>query len=343
MPSILSQREIDALLSALPVEDAGSSGSSMSPDALRVGRPVKTYDFRHPSKFSRDQIRTLEFLHETFARRLQTALSAYLRTVVQITMLNVEQGVYDEYVRQVPSPAVLYPVTMDPLPGRAALELHTNIVFIMVDRLLGGLGKGLGKGRELTDVEQTLLETVVWEVLSAIKEAWVNIVALQPRLGEIAFTPQFMQIAPHTETVLTIRFEVRILDGTGTMRICIPENVLEPVMGQLSDQALSAGTRRALSFEQTQDLRRNLDRVMIPVVGKLGEADISVDEVIGLKVGDVIELGRRTRDEIEVLVAGITKFHARPGILGRHNALRITQIVRGEEDEEETGSDAEAR
>ncbi len=343
MPSILSQREIDALLSALPVEDAGSSGSSMSPDAVRVGRPVKTYDFRHPSKFSRDQIRTLEFLHETFARRLQTALSAYLRTVVQITMLNVEQGVYDEYVRQVPSPAVLYPVTMDPLPGRAALELHTNIVFIMVDRLLGGLGKGLGKGRELTDVEQTLLETVVWEVLSAIKEAWVNIIALQPRLGEIAFTPQFMQIALATETVLTISFEVRILDGTGTMRICIPENVLEPVMGQVSAQALYSGTRRALSYEQNQDLRKNLDRVMVPIVGKLGEADISVDEVIGLKVGDVIELGRRTRDEIEVLVAGITKFQARPGILGRHNALRITQIVRGEDDEEEAGSDAESR
>src|SRR5437867_5204511 len=262
MPSILSQREIDALLSALPVEETSPGASS---DIAKVGKPVKTYDFRHPEKFSRDQLRTLEFLHENFARRLQTALSAYLRTVVQINMLGLEQGVYDEYTRQVPNPAVLYTISMDPLPGRAILELHPSIVFIIVDRLLGGLGKGLNKSRELTDVEQTLLETVVWEVLSSLKEAWGNIATLQPRLGEVAFTPQFMQIALSSETVLTISFEIRILDSAGTMRICIPENVLEPVMSQVTAQAFYAGSRRTLTLDQTTNLRRNLDRVRVPV------------------------------------------------------------------------------
>ncbi|HEV8635947.1 MAG TPA: flagellar motor switch protein FliM [Chloroflexota bacterium] len=331
MPSILSQREIDALLSALPVEDASPS-SAMSADLARVGKPVKTYDFRHPSKFSRDQIRTLEFLHETFARRLQTALSAYLRTVVQINMLGVEQGVYDEYVRQVPSPAVLYPISMDPLPGRAALELHTNVVFIIVDRLLGGLGKGLNKGRELTDVEQTLLETVVWEVLSALKESWANIATLQPRLGEVAFTPQFMQIALSSETVLTISFEIRILDSAGTMRICIPENVLEPVMSQVTAQAFYAGSRRTLTQDQTTNLRRNLDRVRVPVVGELGQTELTLQELVNLRPGDVIPLRRRARDELEVLVAGVPKFWARPGLVGRRTALKVTNVIPQEEE-----------
>jgi flagellar motor switch protein FliM len=331
MPSILSQREIDALLSALPVEDASPS-AALSADLVRVGKPVKTYDFRHPSKFSRDQIRTLEFLHETFARRLQTSLSAYLRTVVQINMLGVEQGVYDEYVRQVPSPAVLYPISMDPLPGRAALELHTNVVFIIVDRLLGGLGKGLNKGRELTDVEQTLLETVVWEVLSALKESWSNIATLQPRLGEIAFTPQFMQIALSSETVLTISFEIRILDSAGTMRICIPENVLEPVMSQVTAQAFYAGSRRTLTPDQTANLRRNLDRVSVPVVGELGETELTLQELVNLRPGDVIPLRRRARDELDVLVAGVPKFRARPGLVGRRAALKITGVVPQEEE-----------
>lgn len=325
MPSILSQREIDALLSALPVDEPATSAAGG--DSVRVGKPVKTYDFRHPSKFSRDQIRTLEFLHETFARRLQTALSAYLRTVVQINMLEVVQGVYDEYVRQVPNPAVLYPISMDPLPGRAALELHTNVVFIIVDRLLGGLGKGLSRGRELTDVEQTLLETVVWEVLSALKESWANIAALQPRLGDVAFTPQFMQIALSSETVLTITFEVRILDGAGTMRICIPESVLEPVMSQVTAQAFYAGSRRILSSGQSYDLRKNLDRVTVPVIGKLGETDVTIEDLLTMRVGDIIPLERRSKDEVEVLVAGVTKFRARPGVLGRHNALRITAAI----------------
>src|SRR5919204_3174632 len=329
MPSILSQREIDALLSALPVEEAAPGASA---DIGKVGKPVKTYDFRHPEKFSRDQLRTLEFLHENFARRLQTALSAYLRTVVQINMLGLEQGVYDEYTRQVPNPAVLYPISMDPLPGRAALELHTNIVFIIVDRLLGGLGKGLNKGRELTDVEQTLLETVVWEVLAALKESWSNIATLQPRLGEIAFTPQFMQIATSSETVLTISFEMRILDSAGTMRICIPENVLEPVMSQVTAQAFYAGSRRTLTSDQTANLRRNLDRVAVPVVGELGETELTLQELINLRPGDVIPLRRRAKDELDVLVAGVPKFRARPGLVGRRAALKITGLIPQEEE-----------
>jgi flagellar motor switch protein FliM len=307
MPSILSQREIDALLSALPVEDAASTSMSTSQsDSVRVGKPVKTYDFRHPSKFSRDQVRTLEFLHETFARRLQTALSAYLRTVVQINMLGVEQGVYDEYVRQVPNPAVLYPISMDPLPGRAALELHTNVVF-----------------------------TVVWEVLSALKESWANVATLQPRLGEIAFTPQFMQIAISSETVLTISFEIRILDSAGTMRICIPETVLGPVMEQLTAQTFYAGARRTLTPAQTTGLRRNLDRVTVPVVGQLGETELTINEVVNLRPGDVIPLRRRSKDELEVLVAGVPKFWARPGLVGRRTALKITGVVAQEDDEDE--------
>jgi len=332
MPSILSQKEIDALLSALPVEDA-APGSSV--EATRVGKPVKTYDFRHPDKFSRDQQRTLELLHDQFARRLQTALSAYLRTVVQINMLGLEQGVYEEYVRQVPSPAVLYPISMDPLPGRAVLELHPNVVFIIVDRLLGGLGKGLNKARELTDVEATLLETVVWEVLSSLKESWVNIVQLQPRLGDIAFTPQFLQVALSSETCLTISFEIRILDSAGTMRLCIPEGVFEPIMGQLSAQAYFASSRRALVASEQQMLRKKLERVRVPLVGQLGEAQVSVSELTNLRPGDVIPLERRSHEELEVLVAGRPKFYARPGLLGRHIALKITGLVPDEDADEE--------
>lgn len=332
MPSILSQREIDALLSALPVEEAAPGASA---DIAKVGKPVKTYDFRHPEKFSRDQLRTLEFLHENFARRLQTALSAYLRTVVQINMLGLEQGVYDEYTRQVPNPAVLYTISMDPLPGRAILELHPSIVFIIVDRLLGGLGKGLNKSRELTDVEQTLLETVVWEVLSSLKEAWTNVAALQPRLGDIASTPQFLQVALSTDTVLTISFEIRILDSAGTMRLCIPETVFEPIMDQVTAQAWFASSRKAQSPEQINQLRKHLDRVRVPLVAQLGSADISIEELINLRPGDVIPLERRSKEELEVTVAGRPKFYGRPGMTGRHMALKITGAVQEDDDVEE--------
>jgi flagellar motor switch protein FliM len=229
---------------------------------------------------------------------------------------------------------------MDPLPGRSVLELHPNVVFIIVDRLLGGLGKGLNKPRELTDVEATLLETVVWEVLSSLKESWSNIAALQPRLGDIAFTPQFLQVALSSDTVLTISFEIRILDSAGTMRLCIPEVVFEPIMGQISAQAYFASSRKALAPEQTREIRRQLERVQIPVIGQLGEAIVSIQDLVNLRPGDVIPLLRRSSDELEVVVSGKTKFFARPGIVGRRLALKVTRVAPREDADEEVESES---
>lgn len=327
MPGILSQREIDALLSALPAAESTAGDVPKSEN-----KPVKTYDFRRPDKFSKDQIRTLELIHDNFARRAGITLSARLRALVQINLISIEQVIYDEFVQQVPTPAVLYALTLDPLPGRAMLELHPSVAFIVVDRLLGGQGRALNRSRELTEVEMALIETVVWEILAAMKEGWTNVTTLQPKLtGDVGFTPQFLPIATATEICLVIAFEIRYGEESGLMRLCMPYVLLEPVLGQLTAQAWYASSRSTLPPERRAHLRQNLEAVKLPLIAVLGTTDLPIEEVLNLQKGDVILLDTSTTLDLTLTVAGRPTFSGRPGRVGRGLAVRVGEVRRDDD------------
>ena len=329
MAGILSQREIDALLSALPTSETRGS------DRGKPARLVKSYDFRRPDKFSKEQIRTLELIHDTFARRAGTTLSAHLRSLVAINLISIDQIIYDEFVQQVPVPAVLYQLSFDPLPGHALLELHPSVAFIVVDRLLGGQGRTLSRSRQLTDVEMTLLESVVWEILSAVKEAWANVTTITPKLGESAFTPQFLQIAVATEICLAIAFEVKFGEESGLMRLCLPYVVLEPVINNLTAQARYGSARAPSTPERQHSLQQSLEAVMMPLVAILGTTDLTVEQVLNLQRGDVLPLGTAARSNLTLTLAGEPKFRGAPGRSGRKLAMRITEVLGEEEDDYE--------
>jgi flagellar motor switch protein FliM len=338
VPGILSQREIDALLSALPTVEAPLADAPRS----QQNKPVKTYDFRRPDKFSKDQIRTLELIHDNFARRAGITLSAHLRALVQINLMSIEQVIYDEFVQQVPTPAVLYAMTLDPLPGRAMLELHPSVAFIIIDRLLGGQGRALNRSRELTEVEMALLEVVVWEVLAGMKEGWSNVTTLLPKLtGDVGFTPQFLPIATATEICLVIAFEIRYGEESGLMRLCLPYVLLEPVLGQLTAQTWYASSRSTLPPERRAHLRQNLEAVRVPLVAVLGTADLPVEEVLNLQKGDVIPLDTLTTADLTLNLAGRPKFRGRPGRIGRNLAVRIGEVLDEDDPLDPLGEDAD--
>ena len=323
-PGILSQEEIDALLSALPVDQAVAPG----PAPATAARTVKPYDFRRPDKFSKDQLRTLQILHESFARRVSSVLSAYLRTVVQVSLISIEQEAFGEFVQHLSNPAVLHVIELDPLPGRAILETSPDVAFAMLDRLLGGYGRALGRARELTDVELSLLETVVNHNLSCLRDAWANVASLNPRIADTAFTAQFLQVAVSTDVTISVLFELKMADCAGTLRICIPYNTLEPISSQLNAQVWFAASRRSLPQEQAEALRRHMNRVLVPLVVHLGSTVITVQELLSLQTGDVIDLEKGTTEELEVLVGNELRFRAQPGTLGKRVAARITSVVK---------------
>ena len=231
MTEILSQSEIDALLTAISTGQVDTT--DYSPKA--ASKAVKIYDFRRPDKFSKDQIRTLQMMHETFSRLNTTALSAQLRTQVSMHVASVDQLTYEEFLRSIPNPTTLAVVNMDPLAGAAVLEIDPPVSFAVLDRLFGGIGDPSAKtSREMTDIELSVMEGIIVRILGNLREAWSNVMDLRPRLGNIETNPQFAQIVPPNDMVVLVTMETKVGPVEGMTNLCIPFITIESVLERLS-------------------------------------------------------------------------------------------------------------
>jgi len=320
---MLSQWEIDAILGSLGGGKGGSAPSSAG------GRPAKLYDFRRPDKFSKENLRALRALHETFSRALAGSLSSYLRAGVQVKLSSVEQIIYDEYIQQLPHPTLVNLVKLDPLPSHALFELNLDIAFVMLDRLLGGSGHSIQKVRELTDIEYSLFRRLVGHMLVAYGGAWASIVELSPKLDEIVVNPQFVQAALPGDMAVFVLCEVKLFEKSGTISICLPQTVLEPVMDQLSAQSWLTSARRGESPEDSSDadIQRQLRAVQLDVSAELGRASLTMRELMDLRVGDVIKLNTGVDDDLTLHAEGKPKHLCRPGLLGRRLGVQVTRTL----------------
>lgn len=230
MTEVLSQAEIDQILAAINAGDT-------EPEEFRPrrdNRKIKIYDFKRPDKFSREQIRTVSIMHETFARSVTSMLSAYFRTMIHVHVASVDQLTYEEFIRSIPTPTTLSVVNMPPLPGSAVLEIDPAITAVMINRLFGGDDTFRYKPHELTDIERLAIGEVIDNIVSLLKESWENIIPLRPRVERIETNPQFIQVSPPTEMVVLVTLEVRAGDTEGMMNLCLPFLTMEPVMPKLS-------------------------------------------------------------------------------------------------------------
>jgi flagellar motor switch protein FliM len=232
MTEVLSQDEIDQLLTAINAGDTEPEDFRPAADT----RKIKIYDFKRPDKFSKEQIRTVSIMHETFARLTTTALSATLRSMVHVHVASVDQLTYEEFIRSIPTPTTLAIINMDPLKGNAILEVDPAITFSIIDRLFGGTGEGTKAQHELTDIEQSVMEGIIVRILGNMREAWAQVIDLRPRLGQIDTNPQFASIVPPTEMVVLVTLETKVGEVEGMMNFCIPYLTIEPIIGKLSAQ-----------------------------------------------------------------------------------------------------------
>lgn len=329
---VLSQSEIDDLLSAL-------STGVVSAEEMQVEqkqRKIKVYDFKRPDKFSKDQIRTLYMLHENFARLLNTYLSAHLRALVHINVASVDQLTYEEFIRSLPNPSVISVFSMKPLKGNAILELNPNIVFAIIDRLFGGPGLPPGKPRPLTDIEEAITKRVINKAFESFQEAWKQVIAIEPKLDVIETNPQFTQIVPPSDMVVIITLQAKIGQAEGLINICIPYFVLEPIMSKLTTTfwVSSAIAKQSLP-EHISAIQRKLERALIPVVVELGRVTITVQELLDLNAGDVLQLGTKVEEELNVIIGQREKFKCKPGLSKSKIAIKVTQVISEGDDNDE--------
>lgn len=321
---ILTQEQIDALLAAIHTGDAPEEVLS---DEDGSSSRVRIYDFRHPSKFSREHLQTLQAMHEIFARLFSTTLSAQMRLLVQIDVASVDQLTYEEFLQTFPNPTASVIFTIEPLLGSAVLEFHPTTAMAILDRLLGGPGRMTGKNRELTDIESSLLSKVASKGMDSFAEAWKSVVpGMIARVHSVETNPRFVQITAPSDTVVVVTFDLKIGENQGAMRICIPYPALEPVMGRMSTEMYFASAR-VQSDDLVANLKRNLDKVEVRLSMVLGYTDITVRDLITLQEGDVVTLDSLAYQDLPVMVERDCKFFGRPGLLGNRLAVQITQVV----------------
>lgn len=332
MNEVLSQDEIDQLLQAI------STGESESDDFKPVSdtRRIKIYDFRRPDKFSKEQIRTVSNMHETFARLTTTSLSAQLRTLVHTHVASVDQLTYEEFIRSIPTPTTLAVVNMDPLKGNAVLEIAPEITFIMIDRLFGGSGDTGGKvNRDLTDIEQSVMEGIIVRILANMRESWTQVIDLRPRLQQIETNPQFAQIVPPSEMVILVTLEIKIGEEAGMMNICIPYLTIEPIVSKLSSQFWFSSVRRSSTTQYLGTLKEKLSDVEMELVAEVGSQKVPIRDVVNLHAGDVIRLANtRITDPLTLAVGSKKKFYCQPGVVGKKMAIQVIAKANQDDDDE---------
>jgi flagellar motor switch protein FliM len=328
---VLSQDEIDQLLTAI------SSGDAETDDTRQVAerKNIRIWDFRRPDKFSKEQIRTVSFMHETFARLTTTSLAAQLRSMVHVHVASVDQLTYEEFLRSIPSPTALAVINMDPLTGSAILEIDPAITFTIIDRLFGGPGEGAKINRELSEIERAVMESIIVRILGNMREAWSQVIDLRPRLGQIETNPQFVQIVPPTEMVVLVTLETKVMEVEGMMNFCIPYLTIEPIISKLSAQYWYSSVRRGATTENLNVLRERLSGISVPLVAEIGNISLAMKDVMALQPGHVIRLsGTRVGDPMVLKLGNRPKFDCRPGVVGRKVAVQITRKIEDIEEDE---------
>lgn len=329
MVDVLSQNEIDALLAAL-------SSGEMDAEELKkeeTQRKVRAYDFKRAVRFSKDHIRSLTRIHENFARYLTTYFSAQLRTFVQISVVSVDQLPYDEFIRSVPKMTILNIFEADPLEGRMVLEVHPNVAYAMLDRLLGGSGTSPAKINALTEIETVVMERIFSRTFESLQEAWKTVYDIHPRMEALETNPQFLQLVSPNETIALISLSTKIGDTTGMINLCIPHVVLEPIMPRLSVHHWFVSQKKNRAAEEVDALQSRVNKTKLSVVAELGESQISIREFLNLAVGDVVTLNKPIQDGLRVKVGDKLKFIGNPGAVKGKLAIQVSEIVSEGEEE----------
>ena len=327
---VLSQEEIDALLAAV---NSGDVDANEVKDEAKA-KKVKVYDFKRPDKFSKDQIRTLYMLHESFARQLNTYLSTHLRTLVNIDVASVEQLTYQEFVQSVANPSVISILGVPPLKGNIILEFGTEIAFAYIDRVFGGDGNTKVKTRVLTEIEDAVMRRFVNAAMTHFKDAWANVTVMNPFLETTESNPQFTQIVTPSDMVVIVTIQMKIGDIEGIMTICIPYLVLEPIMSKLTTTFwVASSISRSETENQVAIIQSKLEKTEVPFIVEIGGVQITVREFLTLGFGDVLQLNAKVKDDLPCRVGSNAKFYCRPGTFGKKMAVQITRVVNPEGDE----------
>ena len=281
---------------------------------LHAERPdagaICAYNFRRPERVSREQLHSLHYLHDRFARSAGTSLSTYLRAVVEMSLATVEQRTYAEFVSTLADPTAFYALAIPPFAELGALEIHPDMAFAMIERMLGGGGQCLSAPRALTEIEQHVVDSIVKLFLEGLTETWKPVVELAFGIRGRETRPQLLKVAAPNEVIIMMVFDLRMNDVKGTVRVCLPEAVVESTSSQV---AQAQRHRRELTQDERGWLTKSLERVTVSLVSDI-VTHLRAADVAAMAVGDVITLAVPSDHPVDLSVGGVPKLRAKLGV-----------------------------
>lgn len=336
---MLTQSEIDALLAGT-IDIESNEGEqrvnlatlmnspSEHQDQMDSAKHITSYNFWSPDRFSKEQMRAVELIHEDLAERLTTSMPTFLRTNIRPRLSHTEQGRFHEILKDFPENSLFHIIVMAPLPGQAVISLSPNISTLILEQRLGGKIEGKFPERVLTDIDQSLLRGLVEHMLGDIKSAWSKVVNLEPALEDSTTNQHWVQMMMANERVMMLTFEISIQSNTGTMSIFIPFSMLKPVANVLNPHIWISGRREQLpdptAWGKTLS---NLEKAFLSIKVILGEADMTLGEISKLVPGDIIQLNTSITQPLEMQVADQRRFLTRVGRVGNHISVQITGVM----------------
>jgi len=336
MGDVLDQAEIDALLASVAEEgesdqaDGGGIALPVTTAPVASGgttrTDVSTYDFKRPERVSKDHIRALGSIHDGFARNFGATLSGFLRTIIDVRVVGVEQLTYSEFIHSLPNPTCFVIVQAPPLEGQMCLEISPLIVYPIIDRLLGGSSTDMFiPQRPLTAIEWRLMRRLINKALEHLSEVWRNLVDAKFDIVETESNPQLVHIVAPTEVVVYITFEIKMGQCAGTMSICIPFNTIESVLSKLTTQSWFGYRPKGATENVRRRIVRNLTKSKVRLTAFLGRAQIKLTELRALRPGDIIQLEKHVNQDLILQIEGRNKYAGTPGQLRGRRVLRITR------------------
>ena len=328
MGDILSQGEIDALLSATEGDDGGgdmggAAGGGGGLDGAASQQIITAYDFKHPARVNKDQLRTLENLHDNFARLLSSTFSGAMRAVVDVDTAFVDQTTYAEFIMSLSNPSCSYQFTLGSTNGQAILDFSMPVVFAFVDRIFGGKGSSQGvDARQLSQIEMGVIAKIVKRVVEDLEATWEPILRVEISDIELETNPEFMQITAASEIVILLAFEVNSTNASGLVSLCYPFFTLESILPRLGQQTYVRQGRQNRE-ESIRSNRQRIQKTYMPIRAELAAGQATFQQLQEIQVGDTLKLDTEIDEPSLIYIDDEPKFIGRPGRVGRKSAVQI--------------------
>lgn len=333
MTGVLTQKEIDELLFAINSGEDNLKDKNSSSSSDDTAPEAKPYNFKTANKFPKEQIRTLQLIYENYAGRLGIFLSGKLRALCEVDVVSIEEQSFSEFNNSIPSPVILSILNMSPLQGSLLFELSPSIAYEMVSRVFGGIGQENDDNKQFTEIELSILERLIRSMLKLMDESWDKVIKVRSIPERIETSSQFAQIVEANEPIAIITLNVKIGDISDTINICIPHVAVQPISKQLAMKRWYSESNKKSNFDKTKDpVNKQITNTYLTLHAVLDDTFATVKDVVSLQVGDVIRIDHNLNKPLTMMIEHIPKLKGMVGTHGSKYAVKITDILREDED-----------